>query len=219
MSGLRAVHPDPLVRVGGAGQPVGVGNARGRGRQRLAHLRRARDGRRARRGGVRRSRERRRRRAGACLLAAQDVDEAHLDLDLLAPLVGGQGVGGVGLVGDVLLVRRAVGVHPHPLVGEHVVQDVFIHDAVRQCRQLFTHLDRAGNDRVTRRRMVRRQAQPQRALDAGRPDGANVPPIALKLKTGLARCTAEVVGRVADMPPQCVDHLFSWVPVSPVLVA
>ena len=74
--------------------------------------------------------ERRRRRAGACLLAAQDVDEAHLDLDLLAPLVGGQGVGGVGRVGDVLLVRRAVGVHPHPLVGEHVVQDVVIHDGV-----------------------------------------------------------------------------------------
>ena len=218
---LRAVHPDPLVRVGGAGQPVGVGNARGRGRQRLAHLRRARDGRRARRGGVRRSRERRRRRAGACLLAAQDVDEAHLDLDLLAPLVGGQGVGGVGRVGDVLLVRRAVGVHPHPLVGEHVVQDVVIHDAVRQCRQLFTHLDRAGNDRVTRRRMVRRQAQPQRALDAGRPDGANAPPIARKLCKDACRrrCTAEVVGRVADMQPQCVDHLVSWVPGNFVWVA
>ena len=127
------------------------------------------------------ARQRRRRRAGACLLAAQDVDEAHLHLDLLAPLVGGQGVGGVGRVGDVLLVRRAVGVHPHPLVGEHVVQLVFIHDAVRQGRQLCTHLDRAGNDRVTRRRMVRRQAQPQRALDAGRPGGVNVPPIASKL--------------------------------------
>ena len=177
---VRAVHPDPLVRVGGAGQPVGVGNAGGDRRQRLAHLRRARDGRRARRGGVRRSRERRRRRAGACLLAAQDVDEAHLDLDLLALLVGGQGVGARQRVGDVLLVRRAVGVHPHPLVGEHVVQDVVIHDAVRQGRQHFTHLDRAGNDRVTRRRMVRRQAQPQRALDAGRPAQANVPVIVTK---------------------------------------
>ena len=218
--GLRAVHPDPLVRVIGGGQPVGVGNARGRGRQRLAHLGRARDGRRARRGDVRHSRERRRRRAGACLLAAQDVDEAHLDLDLLAPVVGGQGVGGVGLVGDVLLVRRAVGVHPHPLVGEHVVQDVVIHDAVRQGHQLCTHLDRAGNDRVTRRRMVRRQAQPQRALDAGRPDGVNVPLIArLSCKRFWLQCTAEAVGRVADMQPQCVDHLFSWVPVSPVWVA
>ena len=217
---VRAVHPDPLVRVSGAGQPVGVGNTRGRGRQRLPDLRRAGDGRRARRGDVRHSRERRRRRAGACLLAAQDVDEAHLDLDLLAPLVGGQGVGDVGLVGDVLLVRRAVGVHPHPLVGEHVVQDVVIHDAVRQGRQLFIHLDRAGNDRVTRRRMVRRQAQPQRALDAGRPGGANVPPIALKLcKEVWHRCTAEVVGRVADMQPQCVDHLVSWVPEINVLLA
>ena len=50
--GLRAVHPDPLVRVGGAGQPVVIHDAGGDRRQRLAHLGRARDGRRARRRGV-----------------------------------------------------------------------------------------------------------------------------------------------------------------------
>ena len=57
-------------------------------------------------------------------VSSPPVDEAHLDLDLLAPVVVGQGVGARQRVGDVLLVRRAVGVHPHPLVGEHVVQDV-----------------------------------------------------------------------------------------------
>ena len=50
--GAVGVHPDPLVRVGGAGQPVVIHDAGGDRRQRLAHLRRARDGRRARRGGV-----------------------------------------------------------------------------------------------------------------------------------------------------------------------
>ena len=52
--GLGAVglHPDPLVGVADAGHPVGVHDAGGDCRQRLAHLRRARDRRRPRRGTV-----------------------------------------------------------------------------------------------------------------------------------------------------------------------
>ncbi len=46
------VHPDPLVRVADAGQPVGIHDAGGVRRQRLPDLRRARDRRRARRKGV-----------------------------------------------------------------------------------------------------------------------------------------------------------------------
>ena len=45
-------HPDPLVRVADAGQPVGIHDGGGARRQRLPDLRRAGDRRRARRGGV-----------------------------------------------------------------------------------------------------------------------------------------------------------------------
>ena len=62
--GAVGVHPDPLVHVGGAGQPVGVvHDAGGDRRQRLVHLRRPRDRRRARRGVVL-GQDRRRGRAG-----------------------------------------------------------------------------------------------------------------------------------------------------------
>ena len=57
-----AVHPDPLVRVADAGQPVGIHDGGGNRRQRLPDLRRAGDRRRARRRGVGRRRDGRRRR-------------------------------------------------------------------------------------------------------------------------------------------------------------
>ena len=96
-------------------------------------------------------------------------------------------------------------------------QPVGVHDGARVGGQLLPGLRRAGNRRLARRDVVRRQAQPQRALDAGRPVGANAPLIASKLvKSPWRRCTAEVVGRVADMQPQCVDHLVLWVPGSQV---
>ncbi len=57
------VHPDPLVRVADAGQPVGIHDGGGARRQRLPDLRRARDRRRARRKVVGRRRDGRRRRA------------------------------------------------------------------------------------------------------------------------------------------------------------
>ena len=103
------------------------------------------------------------RRAGALLLAAQLVGEAHLHLDLLARVGGGQRVGGGGRVGDVRRVRHAVGVHPHPLVGEARGQPVGVHDGARVGGQLLPGLRRAGNRRLARRDVVRRQAQIHRA--------------------------------------------------------
>ena len=50
--GVVGGHPDPLVRVADAGQPVGIHDGGGDRRQRLLDLRRAGDRRRARRGGV-----------------------------------------------------------------------------------------------------------------------------------------------------------------------
>ena len=162
--GAVRIHPDPLVAVADTGQPVRIHDAGGDRRQRLAHLRRARDGRRARRGGVRRARDRLRRRAGALLVAAEVVGETHLDLDLLAQVVVSQGVGGGGRVGDVLLVRRAVGVHPHPLVGVFdVVQPVLVLDAGDVDGELLPDRGRAGNHRRPGRRAVQRQAHVHRA--------------------------------------------------------
>ena len=109
--GLRAVHPNPLVRVGGAGQPVRIHDAGGDRRQRLAHLGRARDGRRARRRGVGGA------GGGGGVVAVGGVGGAHGVDGGDAVVAGGGGVephvgvGGVGAlgVGDPVGPAGAVG--------------------------------------------------------------------------------------------------------------
>ena len=109
------VHPDPLVGVVVAGQPVVIRDVGGVRRQRLPDLRRARDRRRARRKGVRRRRDGRRRHAGQRLGVAGSVGEAHPHLDRHALVRRHQRVGACRRQqGDV---RLGGAVHPDPLVG------------------------------------------------------------------------------------------------------
>ena len=86
----------------------------------------------------------------------------HLHLDLLAHVRRGKDVGLRGLPRDVRLVRHAVRVHPHPLVGVGVARiavfrirlAVRVRDAACRRRQGPAHLRRAGDRRLARRRGV-----------------------------------------------------------------
>ena len=151
-------------------------------------------------------RDHRRGRAGACLLAVQVVGEAHLHLDPLADVVVGQGVGGDGHTGNLLLVGGAVRVHPEPLIGigEAARQPVHVRNAA--CRRVQRIADprravkrRRANRRRSRRLVVRRQAQVHRAGPVARPVEASAPLV-------LGRCaggaSAEVVAHVADVQPE-----------------
>ena len=173
--------------------------ARAVGVRRLARRRGHRDAGQRGRGGAGDRAGRGIRRAGAHFLAAQLVAEAHLHLDLLARVGGGQGVGGGGLARNLRLVGGAVGVHAEPLVGEARGHPVGVHDRARVGGQLLPGLRRAGNRRLARRDGVRRQAQVHRArLHRGRPVEGCRP--RRRVKCG---GTAEVVDdRIADMQPE-----------------
>ncbi len=162
------VHPDPLVRVADAGQPVGIHDGGGDRRQRLPDLRRARDRRRARRKVVVRRRDGRRRLAGQRLGVAGVVGEAHPHRDRHALVVRHQRVGARRRPGDVRL--SVVGGHPDPLeagIGvrkKGVRQPVHIHDVTHRRRQRLPDLRRARDRRRARRGGVGRRRDDRRRL-------------------------------------------------------
>ena len=166
MSVLRA---DPLVGEARVVQPVGVGDARRRGGQRLPDLRRPADRRRARRRRVQlwRRSDGIGRRARQALLVAGVVGEADPDLQPRA------------LIGRHRRVGRAgrpinVGARADPLVGKtRVVQPVGVGDARRRGGQRRPDLRRPAD----RRRARRRRVSLRRAGDRRRRRVGELPPV------------------------------------------
>ena len=195
-------HPDPLVRVADAGQPVGIHDGGGDRRQRLPDLRCAGDRRRARRGGVGRRRD----------------DDIEFVADRPAVAVAGGHLHGhrprgrwraregarAGGEGQPRGQRRVVGFRRR--VGQGVAgvrvaeRGVREHIAERRaCRR------RLVRNRVRHRRRVvggRPACPPDREKDAKtvatRPGGVGDVVLETRRADAPSRCRAAVQGRVAD---------------------